>query len=62
MTLLRSVFVTCLLCSDLVQGIAGTFQFRWAVEGRVVEGNLCTVQAAMIQFGDTGTAIWWVAT
>jgi hypothetical protein len=59
MTIPNSVFVVCLLCSDLVQGISGYFQFIWAAEGRVFAGSLCTAQAAMLLFGDNGTAVWW---
>lgn len=40
--------------------MSGYFQFVWAAEGSVVEGKLCTAQAAMLLFGDNGTAIWWV--
>ena len=60
LTVPNSIFVVCLLCSDLIQGMSGYFQFVWAAEGRVFEGGLCTAQAAMLLFGDNGTAIWWV--
>lgn len=51
-------FVVCLLTSDLIQGISGMFQLVWAKRGGVYDGPLCKAQAAMLLFGDNGTAFW----
>ncbi|PVG04832.1 hypothetical protein CPB86DRAFT_18849 [Serendipita vermifera] len=51
-------FVVCLLLSDFIQGITGIIQLVWASRGRVTDGPLCTAQAAMLLFGDNGTAFW----
>lgn len=51
-------FVVCLLLSDLIQGLSGMFQLVWAANKQIDAGPLCTAQAAMIMFGDLGTAFW----
>ncbi|CCA75167.1 hypothetical protein PIIN_09151 [Serendipita indica DSM 11827] len=51
-------FVVCLLLSDFVQGISGMFQLVWASHRAVTMNKLCTAQASMLLFGDTGTAFW----
>jgi hypothetical protein len=61
MSLFSRAFVVCLLCSDLVQGISGIMQLEWARTREVRHGPLCTAQAAMIMFGDIGTAFWSAA-
>jgi hypothetical protein len=33
-------------------------QLQWARTGQVRHGPLCTAQAAMLLFGDNGTAFW----
>ncbi|CAG8672064.1 10664_t:CDS:2, partial [Acaulospora colombiana] len=39
-------------------GISGIFQLVWASRSGITEGPLCTAQAAMLLFGDNGTAFW----
>ncbi|KAF8524030.1 hypothetical protein JB92DRAFT_1498374 [Gautieria morchelliformis] len=53
-----AVFVICLLCSDLIQGISGIIQVKWAAERRLVEGTTCAIQAATLVMGDLGSAVW----
>lgn len=39
-----SVFLTCLLISDLIQSIAGIGQVKWAREKQIYDGKACVIQ------------------
>ncbi|KIM33079.1 hypothetical protein M408DRAFT_191692 [Serendipita vermifera MAFF 305830] len=52
------IFIVCMLLSDLIQSIGVLIQARWAYLGYVEVGTACSVQAAMITFGDVATAVW----
>ena len=49
-----------MLISDLIQSVGVLIQARWAYLGFVETGTACSVQAAMITFGDVATAVWYV--
>jgi hypothetical protein len=39
----HSMFIICLLASDLLQSIAGITQMKWAIENQIHEGHVCSV-------------------
>lgn len=43
-----SVFVICLLISDLIQSISGITQVKWASENKIYEGRACSIQGVFI--------------
>ncbi|KIJ49158.1 hypothetical protein M422DRAFT_246963 [Sphaerobolus stellatus SS14] len=53
-----SVFVICLLVSDLIQSISGVTQVKWAMERKIYEGKACSIQAATLVAGDLGSTVW----
>lgn len=55
------VFLCSLLVSDMIQGVAFAINFKWAIDGSVHPGTVCTAQGAVSQFGDLGSALWSLA-
>ncbi|CAE6403375.1 unnamed protein product [Rhizoctonia solani] len=55
------VFLCSLLVSDMIQGAAFAINFKWAVDGSVHSGIVCTAQGVISQFGDLGSALWSLA-
>ncbi|KIP12487.1 hypothetical protein PHLGIDRAFT_124026 [Phlebiopsis gigantea 11061_1 CR5-6] len=45
-----------LLVSEMIQAIGGIINVKWVVEAEVTEGNVCTAQGVLKQFGDVGVA------
>ncbi|KAF8460214.1 hypothetical protein JB92DRAFT_2839238, partial [Gautieria morchelliformis] len=52
-----TVFMICLLCSDLIQSISGIIQVKLAAECHLVEGTTCTFQAATLVIGNLGSCV-----
>ena len=54
----RSLFISCLLLSDFVQALGVLIQLRWLHLGGIQNGIACSVQAALITFGDVASGVW----
>jgi len=54
----RSLFISCLLLSDLLQAVGVLIQLRWLHLGGIQNGPACWVQASLITFGDVASGVW----
>lgn len=53
-------FLMSLLAANLLQAAGGAFNLKWVVYRAVEEGAVCSIQGAIKQAGNVGTAVWYV--